>query len=171
MSSRFLSFLILAIIFVVANCNTTIAPHRNPVTSGGSSNKIGDIIHGVQNFFTFLCTRCQQIIVLVDDAIDNQTLKKDANKICEATLSFNEVIQKVCKSLVEDILGEIYKQLQRFKPDSTICAHIHLCDSCGNVTIPRNSQLFLDPENQDAAGKVIKNIAKLQHVIFDLSGN
>uniref|UniRef100_A0A1I7UUK7 Saposin B-type domain-containing protein n=1 Tax=Caenorhabditis tropicalis TaxID=1561998 RepID=A0A1I7UUK7_9PELO len=96
---------------------------------GGDEN-IDDIIHRIQNFFTFLCTRCKEIVSVIDSAIDSQSLKKDANALCEAVLGFNEVTEKVCKSVVEDILGELYTQLKKLEPDHSACSHLHLCDAC-----------------------------------------
>ncbi|CAI2329067.1 unnamed protein product [Caenorhabditis sp. 36 PRJEB53466] len=75
-----------------------------PEISGQNSiirqdNGIGEIVHKIEQFFTFLCTRCKEIVLYVDGAIDNQSLKKDANALCDSLLGFSEVTEKVCKSV------------------------------------------------------------------------
>lgn len=158
---KFLLFLSLFIIFI-----------NFPGIYGEEHEGIADIIHRIQNFFTFLCTRCQEVVMVIDGAIDSQSLKKvwifwflgygsskslqfcvrclqnwffavfggtvavfcaflrkfsnsgycslkspqfgvrylrkrakfefqDANALCEAVLGFNEIVEKVCKSVGE----------------------------------------------------------------------
>ncbi|CAL2032208.1 unnamed protein product [Caenorhabditis brenneri] len=143
-------------------------------SEGGGKENIGDIIHKIQNFFTFLCTRCKEVVGVIDSAIDSQSLKKDANALCEAVLGFNEVTEKVCKSVVEDILGELYTQLKKFEPDHLACSHLHLCDSCiipgSNTTAPTLRPQPHKIKEIDTA-KLVHGIAKLHHLAFTLSNN
>ncbi|CAB3404082.1 unnamed protein product [Caenorhabditis bovis] len=131
------------------------------------NDRIGDVIHSISNIFTFLCTRCEQIVVLVDEAIDNETLKKDASKLCDSVLGFNEILDKICQSVVEDILGEIYVQLKRFEPNQSICAHLHLCDACSFPTPLPSMKLHANSTGNVLS--LIGNIAKLQTAILELN--
>ncbi|ULU07531.1 hypothetical protein L3Y34_018917 [Caenorhabditis briggsae] len=137
---------------------------------------LGDIIHKIQNFFTFLCTRCKEVVSVIDSAIDSQSLIKDAKALCEALLGFNDVAEKVCKSVVEDILGDLYAQLKKLEPDNSACVQLHLCDaSCivpgFNTEAPiQPTKVKMNVEVVDTA-KLIQGIAKLQHLAFSLSYN
>lgn len=156
-------FVFCALLAIIALCN-----------GDGGKEDLGDVIHKIQNFFTFLCTRCKEIVSVIDSAIDSQSLKKDANALCEAVLGFNEVTEKVCKSVVEDILGELYTQLKKFEPDHSACSHLHLCDACivprFNTDAPTQPPQARKHAEIDTA-KLIHGIAKLHHLAFSLSNN
>ncbi|PIC47358.1 hypothetical protein B9Z55_006742 [Caenorhabditis nigoni] len=134
---------------------------------------LGDIIRKIQNFFTFLCTRCREVVSVIDSAIDSQSLIKDAKALCEALLGFNDVAEKVCKSVVEDILGDLYTQLKKLEPDHSACVQLHLCDA--NCIVPGlNTEAPTQPTkfqmNVDTA-KLLQGIGKLHHLAFSLSYN
>ncbi|EFP05190.1 hypothetical protein GCK72_005745 [Caenorhabditis remanei] len=94
---------------------------------------------------------------------------QDANALCEAVLGFNDVVEKVCKSVVEDILGELYTQLKKFEPDHSACTHLHLCDACivpGFYTEAPTQLPNIQHKQEVDAATLIRGIAKLHHLAF-----
>ncbi|RCN32162.1 surfactant protein B [Ancylostoma caninum] len=105
------------------------------------------LLEKLEKFLLYMCTRCQDIIKEIDSAIESEQLKNDALKLCEASLS-NPGILQLCKTVVEETLGVLYKQLKKFEPKPELCSHIRLCDSC-NINVTR-SLMDIVPRAPDA---------------------
>ncbi|CAD6199808.1 unnamed protein product [Caenorhabditis auriculariae] len=61
-------------------------------------NIVVDVFHRIQAFFTFICTRCEEVIAMADEAIDNESLRRDADQLCDSSIH-QENLQKFCKDV------------------------------------------------------------------------
>nr|CDJ84434.1 Saposin type B domain containing protein [Haemonchus contortus] len=77
----------------------------------------------------FLCSRCLDIVRRIDQSIETEELKKDAEKLCAIVIK-KEELARYCRIVVEGTLSTIYEQLRKFEIKPEVCSHLHLCDTC-----------------------------------------
>ncbi|CAJ0606174.1 unnamed protein product [Cylicocyclus nassatus] len=108
------------------------------------------LVEKIEEYFAYLCKRCEEFIKKIDEEIESEKVKKDAVNLCKMAIK-REPWTGMCVTLMTDILEAVYKQLRHFEPKPELCAHLRLCDSCDvNVTRSALNIVARSPEANPA---------------------